>query len=159
GDCDSRLTGLSSLVYYFSRRDWGSAVMSFESLPTSIRSELRSVCDAFGNSWNAGQRPRIEDYTSGRIEPARTLLLAELLRIELTVRREAGECPTTLEYLSRFGTDADVVRTAFHDYDPNRTADSLSPPTEPATDAGSPSPGDLITTAFDLPDGIAAGQP
>ena len=59
------------------------------------------------------QRPRIEDYLAEVDESRRPRLLEELLRVEIELRRRAGEEPTAEEYRGRFPDHAAVVDAVF----------------------------------------------
>jgi len=85
--------------------------------PRSRRSdgaaEIDSIRAKFGSRWRSGERPRIEEFLA-RGQPAdRPSLLSQLLRVELTRRRENGETPTVEEYLRRFPEDAAILRRVF----------------------------------------------
>src|SRR5262245_14176209 len=71
-------------------------------LPLSAAQWINEVCNRFEQAWQAGQRPRIEDYLVDAPESRRTALLRELLALEIDCRRQAGEEPTTGEYQARF---------------------------------------------------------
>ena len=58
---------------------------------TGDRSWVDSIADRFERAWNAGQRPRIEDYLGDFVEPRRSLLLEELLRVEGELRSAGNE--------------------------------------------------------------------
>jgi serine/threonine protein kinase len=60
------------------------------------------VCDRFEASWQAGRRPRLEDYLAGVPEPERSAVLRELILLEIDYRRLAGEQPSPDEFLARF---------------------------------------------------------
>ena len=85
--------------------------MTFESLPSTIRDELKTVCDAFEDAWKTGGQPQIEEYLSARTEPERTILFQMLLEVELEQRRKAGDPPVRAEYLDRFDAYTEVIHT------------------------------------------------
>jgi serine/threonine-protein kinase len=83
-------------------------------LPLTSEREIDSACLRFEAAWQAGQRPRIEEYLGQTQEPTRSVLLAELLRLDLEYRRRNGEAPAEQEYAWRLeGEPAEVVRQAF----------------------------------------------
>ncbi len=55
------------------------------------------------------ERP-LDDSSDESVED---MLFVELLRVEVNLRREAGESPTCDEYLERFPSRANLVRLAF----------------------------------------------
>src|SRR6516164_3996066 len=68
------------------------------------------IATPFDQAWQAGQRPRIEDYLAGVAEPRRSQLLEELLRVELDYRRAAGETPSPGDYVIRFPQDEATIQ-------------------------------------------------
>jgi serine/threonine protein kinase/formylglycine-generating enzyme required for sulfatase activity len=84
-----------------------------EALPPSRVDRIEGICDRFENAWQAGQRPRIEDYLSEVSEPDRPLLLRQLLKLELAYRRQAGESLAVGDYLRRFLDRAETVLAVF----------------------------------------------
>src|SRR5262249_43693301 len=82
-----------------------------DTLSLSTEREVDAVCLRFEAAWQAGQRPRIEDYLGGTCEPTRSALLGELLRLELEYRK--GERPAEEEYRSRFPGQGMLVGQVF----------------------------------------------
>ena len=74
---------------------------------------LHDRLDAFHSSWGQPTRPKIADYLHGFTGSARSKLLAELLRAELTCRVAAREQPHLSEYLAAYPEDEVIVRAAF----------------------------------------------
>src|SRR5262245_52679481 len=75
-------------------------------------SEARQVvqaCDRFEAAWNAGRRPRPEEYLAASAGPARPALLRQLLILDWDYRRRAGEDPRADEYCTRFPGDTALV--------------------------------------------------
>jgi WD40 repeat protein len=75
--------------------------------------EVDRRCDLFEGCWQAGGRPKIEDYVSDTLEPMRSALLGELLALELAYRQRLGEAPGPAEYQQRFPHDAPLVEAVF----------------------------------------------
>lgn len=83
---------------------------SFVTLPLDAKRRVDRVCLEFER---AARPARIESYLD-RVEPEfRPALLAELVAIDVELRRGDGETPTEDEYLSRFPDAADAVRGVF----------------------------------------------
>ena len=79
-------------------------------------SRMRRLDDAyvrFDAEWQAGRRPRIEDYLDGLSEADRTRLLRDLLAVELEFRRGRGEGPTPEDYETRFPGQSSVIVEVF----------------------------------------------
>ena len=79
---------------------------------------LDQVCDCFETAWKnarpGGPRPRIEDFLVDTREPERSLLLQQLLLLEIDYRRLRGESPAAEEYGSRFpGLSSQFLIEAF----------------------------------------------
>jgi ABC-type amino acid transport substrate-binding protein len=71
------------------------------------------LCDRFEDDWRAGRRPALEQLLADAPEPHRPALLAELLRLELHYRRQAGEAPSAEEYRRRIPGHVGVVEAVF----------------------------------------------
>jgi WD40 repeat protein len=84
------------------------------------------VCSRFEAAWQAGQRPRIEEYLDDATEPSRTALLRELLASELEWRRRRGEWPEPGGYRDRFPGEDGLIDAVFAE-EPT-TAGRLRPP-------------------------------
>ena len=78
----------------------------------SLALAVEAVCTRFETAWRAGQRLRIEALLGEAPERARPLLLAELLALELDLRRRSGEVPAPEEYERRFPEHAALIRDA-----------------------------------------------
>ena len=64
--------------------------------------EIERLCDEFEASWQAGQRPRIEDFLARGNIADRSKLFIALLEIELELRTAAKEQFTLEQYRGRF---------------------------------------------------------
>ena len=73
------------------------------------------LCDEFEHAWRSGQRPKIEDFLLHLVESERSELLGSLLDVELELRRDSGEKPTSEEYEQRFPQYVALIRAAFID--------------------------------------------
>lgn len=80
--------------------------------PSAIRRQER-VCDRFETAWGDGHAPALEDYLGDPTSSRHSVLLRELLVVELVYRRKAGECPTSDEYVSRFPGRVEAIAAAF----------------------------------------------
>ena len=102
-----------------------------EVLPPDLARRLDPICDAFEAAWRAarssGARPRIEDFLRDLPEPARALLLRELLLAEVHYRRQLGEHPQPEDYQARFPQ-----------LDPNWLAGAVGVPVETQTERRDP---------------------
>jgi serine/threonine-protein kinase len=79
----------------------------------TLARHIDRLCNRFEAAWQAGHRPRIEDYLTEVPEPDRLPLLGELVVLELTYRRRAGECLSLDEYRSRFPQSAQQIEATF----------------------------------------------
>ncbi|HEV3122279.1 MAG TPA: tetratricopeptide repeat protein [Isosphaeraceae bacterium] len=84
-----------------------------ESLALSLADKVDAACDRYEADWKAGGRPRIEEYLENSPEPARPLLLRELLVLELELRAKTGESPAPQEYHDRFPDQTHVIESVF----------------------------------------------
>jgi formylglycine-generating enzyme required for sulfatase activity/tRNA A-37 threonylcarbamoyl transferase component Bud32/mono/diheme cytochrome c family protein len=83
--------------------------MPAPSPPLDLARDIDRVSDRFEDAWNAGARPRIEDFLEGIAIEQRGFFLRELLRIEIEYRRDAGESPTAADYHGRFSEHRSVI--------------------------------------------------
>ncbi len=74
---------------------------------------LEEACCRFEEAWQAGRRPRLEDFLTDAEGPEREALLRELLRLELHYRCRAGEGPCPEEYETRFPEATAVLQELF----------------------------------------------
>jgi serine/threonine protein kinase/formylglycine-generating enzyme required for sulfatase activity len=81
--------------------------------PPSLSGEAYDLCLQFEDAWQAGRRPRLEDYLDAVPEPERSDLFRELLFLELAYRRRSGEAPDLDEYRRRFAGRADLAQAVF----------------------------------------------
>jgi WD40 repeat protein/serine/threonine protein kinase len=86
-------------------------------LPLSLARRIDAACERFELAWQAGQRPRIEDYLVAGSQEEQQCLLRELVLLEVHFRRRLGETPLAADYQGRFpGFDAAWLA----DQDPGR---------------------------------------
>jgi formylglycine-generating enzyme required for sulfatase activity/tRNA A-37 threonylcarbamoyl transferase component Bud32 len=81
--------------------------------PAELALQLEEACHRFEAAWRAGHGPRIEAYLGETPEPGRSVLLRELLAVELGYRLGSGGAPTPGEYDGRFPGHTELVREAF----------------------------------------------
>jgi WD40 repeat protein/tRNA A-37 threonylcarbamoyl transferase component Bud32 len=86
---------------------------SIPTLPQELAVPFRPICARFAADWQAGRRPRLEDFLTEVEEPDRPALLLELLTLELQERTHRGEGPTVAEYHLRLPRHATVIDQAF----------------------------------------------
>src|SRR5262245_58797663 len=75
---------------------------SKQDLPPDQARHIDALCDRFEKCWQAGLRPHLEEYLGDTQRLARSVLLDELLKVEIAYRRRHGEQPRLEEYLQRF---------------------------------------------------------
>jgi hypothetical protein len=96
------------------------------------------VCERVAKVWRQGGTPRIEDELSAVSEPDRPTLLAELLLMEWTYRRERGEAVEVMTYQQRFASSAGVVRSAWQRWQEGVTIDAMRSATASTHSPASP---------------------
>ncbi|MGO9916157.1 MAG: protein kinase domain-containing protein, partial [Isosphaeraceae bacterium] len=74
---------------------------------------INAAAERFERAWKQGTRPRIEDYLDEVDESRKPALFEELLRVEIELRRRAGEEPGTEEYARRFPQHSMPIDAAF----------------------------------------------
>jgi serine/threonine-protein kinase len=93
--------------------------MSEPSLSASRR--IDAACTQFEAAWRTGERPSIEAMIEAAEPSERSMLLRELVVVELELRAAEG-CPARFEdYVSRFPGNEEAVRAAFCEF-----ADTIS---------------------------------
>ena len=70
---------------------------------------IDQACSRFEEAWEAGRRPRPEDYLGAAAEPERSALLHQLLLLDWDFRRRAGDHPRAADYLARFPGDGALI--------------------------------------------------
>ncbi|HVK16473.1 MAG TPA: SUMF1/EgtB/PvdO family nonheme iron enzyme [Fimbriiglobus sp.] len=84
-------------------------------LPLPLARQMEAAYQSFESAWRAGQRPVIEEHLGGLPEPARAALLPELLELELSCRRRAGETVRPEDYLRHFPEHAALIGSIFRE--------------------------------------------
>ena len=82
-------------------------------LPLPEAEQVDQTCDRFETAWRAGEWPCIEGYLDAVAIPSRTILLLELIQLEVELRREVRERPTAAEYAVRFPDQAAAIEEIF----------------------------------------------
>src|SRR5690349_6267195 len=71
-----------------------------------VTEQVDQACDRFEAAWKTAiatlERPRIEDYLGAVAEAKRSVLLTELLHLDIYYRRLHGEEPQPTDYSARF---------------------------------------------------------
>jgi serine/threonine-protein kinase len=80
--------------------------------PFEVAGPLRPLCARFAADWQAGRRPRLEDFLSQVEEQERSALLRALLALELEHRTRGGEAPSAEEYHLRLPGHNAVIENA-----------------------------------------------
>jgi len=74
----------------------------YEELTSEALRRIDAVCNRFEEDWRAGRRPIVEDYLVDTSESEQSVLLADLLVLDVEFRRQAGEVPRPEDYQHRF---------------------------------------------------------
>jgi eukaryotic-like serine/threonine-protein kinase len=93
----------------------------------SMITRVDEACDRFEEDWKAGLRPRIEEYLEVTPEPERSLLLRELLVLEIAYRRRQGERPTPEEYRARSPEHVNPIDQIVGETDPTESLNGPGP--------------------------------
>src|SRR5262249_44003183 len=89
----------------------GSPRAENAALPLPLARQVEAAYQRFESAWRAGQRPLIEDPLGSLPGAARAVLLPELLELELSCRRRAGESVRPEEYRQRFPEHAALIES------------------------------------------------
>lgn len=82
-------------------------------LTLAAKRRVDRVCIAAEDAWQSGDTPQLEQYLGQTPEPERSLLLSELLRVELYYLERRGEKPDLHKCLCRFPDHARVIDEVF----------------------------------------------
>ncbi|MCA9186358.1 MAG: protein kinase [Pirellulaceae bacterium] len=75
---------------------------------------IDAICDKFERSWRGGQGPIIEQFLANCDDRDRSILMRELIALEVALRLGANETFDTDEYHQRFSADRSVVEAALY---------------------------------------------
>lgn len=101
------------------RKDGTPPTQSFQeenALPLDGLQRIDKVCMAFEDVWKAGESPQIEQFLGDTIEPERSQLLKELLRLELEYLQQRGEALSLEQYQARFPEHPRQIAIVFQEY-------------------------------------------
>ena len=76
---------------------------------------VEDACTTFEGKWRCGERPLIEDQLFESAGLERSMLLRELLAVELEYRLLSGERPAPAEYVQRFPLHGGIVELTFRE--------------------------------------------
>lgn len=80
-----------------------------------MKQAISSICDDFKLAWHQGLPRRIEAVLEQSDVEMQSDLLDELLKLEISLRRLAGEQPTVADYAERFPQRLPLVQSALSD--------------------------------------------
>ncbi len=129
-----------------------------EALPPERARQIDDVCNRFEAAWKAGAPPCLEDFLDAWMEPERSVLLRELVLIDVDYRRQRGETSDEpyrglAGFDPRWLQDPPAVTTSPH-------ARGLAAPTD-SIDVASPTAGSStglpILDDYDVLEEIARG--
>jgi hypothetical protein len=79
-----------------------STPSEFEQLSVDLAEQVDRACVRFETAWRSGERPRPEEYLAGVPAAGRAVLLRELVLLDVSYRRRAGETCRLADYQERF---------------------------------------------------------
>ena len=120
---------------------------------TNPRHQLDLIADQFEAAWRTGARPDLSDFLEQHSHVDRTLLLRELLLVEVKMRQSEGEEPSVEEYCAVLPQDADIVREAFAAVNTvvlTGRNPSVETSADPSAQVDQPGPGRVPTSIVDF---------
>lgn len=90
-----------------------AAIPTIESLAVADRNRVISVCQKFGRDVRSGSAPPLPDHLTGWDGDARSVLLRELLLIELHFRHQQGQVSAREDYRSKYSGSEPVIDSVF----------------------------------------------
>jgi WD40 repeat protein/tRNA A-37 threonylcarbamoyl transferase component Bud32 len=120
---------------------------------------VEAICTRFEEAWAAGGRPALEEQLQEAPAGAREVLLAELLRVEMSFRKQAGEALPVEDYRRRFAQDAALVDVLLraHAGDAVNTLSGLGPDLGGQTPAAAGPPQGVTFPGFEILGLIGSG--
>jgi len=71
-----------------------SSPVNIESLPSAVQLRIDSICNRFEAAWLAGTPPHMEEFCNEELQgPYRSLLVQELILLDVDYRRRRSEVP------------------------------------------------------------------
>lgn len=89
--------------------------------------EIDRLCDEFERAWRENRQVPIEQVVAGAPAKLQDALCAELIAVEVTLRRETGQSPSATEFHARFPTQRPAVDKAFSLADATLSVDLAAP--------------------------------
>ena len=88
-------------------------------VPLEAAQRIHQQCERYEDAWSGPTRLQLDAFLTNILEPERSWLLAELLALEVELRRGAGEQPTEADYRQSFPGEGDrnVIAAAFRRYE------------------------------------------
>ncbi len=108
---------------------------AFQDLSPDQARDIDQLCDYFEHQLYTGGQPKIEPLLAGFFEPTRTILLRELLWLELEAHRVQDSKPSESLYCRRFSEHEPLVREIFAAIFPSDTVSV--PPARPVLEPDS----------------------
>ncbi|MBC7816240.1 MAG: protein kinase [Planctomycetaceae bacterium] len=108
-----------------------------ESLNPLDQHRLDIAKDAFQSSLQGGRQPKIEDFLPFVPDALQSALLPQLLLVEFSFRRIAGDSFSPAEYAARFPEHAEMISKLFDQSASSRNAPSIgAPSSRPKVETG-----------------------
>ncbi len=90
---------------------WDMSQLDLEQLKLDDIELVDAACESFQLRWHNGPRPRIDDFLVGFPDEIQAPLAVELIELELSLRRGAGESPAISEYCERYPCWCDAIKS------------------------------------------------
>jgi serine/threonine-protein kinase len=100
---------------------------SANDLTIDLELRIDQICDAFELSYQRNENPRIEDFLDDSLGEVKSQLM-ELLMVELSYRKKAGDTPRFDEYATRFPEHSDVLQQLSDAFNTVVVSPFLAPP-------------------------------
>jgi tetratricopeptide (TPR) repeat protein len=110
-----------------------ASLIDEDSWSPALALHVERVCKGFEAAWKSGDRPPIQPYLASTPEPGRSVLLRELLALDLEYRRGRGEEATPDDYHRQFPEHADLIRDVWRSAVPPALPELVGRPPGPGT--------------------------
>jgi serine/threonine protein kinase len=121
--------------------------MSRKSRHLASDKHVDEICDRFEAAWNSGQKPCIEDFLADANQTVQSILLQELIALEVEFRFKENDPPLTRDYVKRFPGNEGLIEAVFEEILGTKPLPTphVIPPSDESTPKG------LQTTNVEIP--------
>lgn len=95
-------------------------LVTLDSLPAASQIRIRKRCAEFEAAWHSGSKSDVDEFLKDSSDDELSILLHELLCVEVRLKSEQKSTPTREQYLKRFKGREDIVENVFQLFETGR---------------------------------------